>query len=905
VRHLDSLFRPRSVAVVGASRRATSVGGVVMRNLLRAGFAGPILPVNPRAEAVAGVLAWKRVGDLPVPPELGVVCTPPETVPGVVEELAVAGARAAVVLMAGLPGGGKEEDGQRALARVAKRRGIRVLGPNCVGLLVPDAGLNASFSHVDALPGKVALVAQSGALCTSALDWARARGVGFSKVVSLGNSVDVDVGDLLDYLGSDTDTRAVLLYLEAANDGREFLSAGRAASRNKPVVVVKAGRVAEGGRAAASHTGALAGSDAVYDAAFRRAGMLRVFEIGELFDAVETLSRSRPYAGERLCIVGNGGGPGVLATDAFVEGGGHMAELSDETLRRLDASLPPTWSRANPVDLIGDAPGQRYRDALEALHEDRGLDALLVLHAPTAIAEGEDAARATSEAVRGARRRLPVFTSWLGEERAEDARRILREAGLPTYDTPERAATAFLHLVRWHQSQATLTETPPSLPESTPDRARARDAVRSALERGDGWLSDAEVRQLLEAFGVPLVASATAKDADGAARAAGELGFPVALKVQSPDVLHKTDVGGVVLGLDSTGAVREAAQSMAERVRERQPRARIEGFLVQRMAETRRGVEILVGATTDPVFGPVVLFGRGGTAAEVIADRAVGLPPLNVPLAHELMRRTRVWRRLQGYRDRAPADLDALSGILIAVARIVAEIPEVSELDLNPVVATAEGALAVDARVRVEASDLEGPERLAILPYPSELEEEVQLRSGRRVRLRPIRPEDEPAHLRFFERLSPEDVRFRFFGLVRRMPHSQLARYTQIDYDREMAFIAVDAGAPSGTRSETLAVVRTVEDPDRDRAEFAIVVRSDQKGQGLGHVLLEKAVRTCRERGVGELVGQILPDNRPMLELARSLGFRRHREAGDDAVEVRLPLRPARAARERHPGRRP
>jgi acetyltransferase len=883
VRNLDALLRPRAVAVVGASPRAGSVGAVVMRNLLRGGFPGPVLPVHPEATSVAGVLAWRRVADLPVTPDLGVICTPPETVPELADQLAEAGARAAVVLTAGL-GPALE----RGLRRVVRRRGLRVLGPNCVGVLVPAAGLNASFSHADALPGRIALVAQSGALCTSALDWARSRGIGFSKVISLGNSLDVDVGDCLDHLAGDPDTASILLYLESVGDAREMLSAGRAASRNKPVVVVKAGREPAGARAAASHTGALAGADAVFDAAFRRAGMLRVDRMEELFDAVETLARSRPLVGERVVVVGNGGGPGVMAVDALVAAGGRLAELSPETRTRLDAVLPATWSRANPVDLIGDAPGGRYRAALDVLLSAPEVDALVVLHAPTAIAEGVDAARATAGAAAEGARRLPLLASWLGGAHAEPARRLLREAGIPSYETPERAAEAFLHLVGWRRSQGALTEIPDSRPGTPTDPKGAHAILAGALARGAEWLSEPEARALLDAYGVPHVASQVVEDAEAAAKAAEALGRPAVLKILSPDVIHKSDVGGVVLGLDTPEAVRDEARAMEARVRTHLPDARIEGFTVQPMVDRRRGIEVLVGASTDPIFGPVVLFGRGGTAAEVIGDRSLELPPLNRALARATIERTRVWRRLRGYRDQPAADLEALDDLLVAVARLVAEQPEVRELDLNPVVADAEGALALDARVRIGPAEGPAHARLAILPYPGELEEEVELEGGLRVRMRPIRPEDEPAHLAFFRRLDPDDVRFRFFGLVREMPHSQLARYTQIDYDREMAFVAEGTG-PEGA-PETLGVVRAIEDADRDEAEFAIVVRSDMKGRGLGSALLRKMIRYCRERGVGELVGQVLPDNRAMLDLVAHLGFRTGR-SGDGAVEVRLPLR--------------
>lgn len=899
VRHLDALFQPRAVAVVGASRRPQSVGAVVMRNLLRGGFSGPILPVHPEAEAVEGVLAWRRVADLPVVPELGVVCTPPASVPGVVEELAEAGARAVVVLTAGLEParGSREPDHAKALGRVARRRGLRVLGPNCVGVLAPGSGLNASFSHVDALPGRIALVAQSGAVCTAALDWARSRDIGFSKIVSLGNSLDIDVGDCLDYLATDPDTTSILLYLESLRDAREFLSAGRAASRAKPVIVVKAGRAPAAARAAASHTGALAGSDAVFDAAFRRAGMLRVGRIEELFDAVETLARSRPLVGERVAVVGNAGGPGVLAVDALMAGGGHLAELSDATLERLDAVLPSMWTRANPVDLVGDATGSRYQAALEVLLGASEVDALLVIHAPTAIAEGEDAARATAEAAKAGRRRIPVLASWLGSAHAEPARQRLREAGLPCYETPERAAEAFLHLVGWRHGQGALTETPASRPEVEVDAAGARKVLEGALERGASWLSESEGRALLAAYGIPHVSSRFAEDLEHAAAAAREVGLPAVLKILSPDVVHKSDVGGVILGLDSAEAVRQEALAMQARVRERVPEARIQGFTVQPMVDRRRGVELLVGAATDPIFGPVILFGRGGTAAEVIGDRALELPPLNAALARDMIERTRVWRRLRGYREQAPADVQTLCDMLVAVGRLVAEQPEVCELDLNPVVADPDGALAVDVRVRIEKSRKRGRERLAILPYPSELEEVVELPGGRRIRLRPIRPEDEPAHEAFFARLDPEDIRYRFFGIVRELSHDQLARFTQIDYDREMAFVAEPA--EPGEPAETLGVVRAVEDADRERAEFAIIVRSDLKGQGLGRALMSKLIRYCRMRGVGAIVGDVLGENRAMLGLVRHLGFELETRGGE-VVEARLPLD---RKRRRGPGR--
>jgi acetyltransferase len=887
VRNFQSLFAPRSVAVIGASNRERSVGAVVTRNLLRGGFQGPVMPVNPKHQAVAGVLAYPDVASLPITPDLAVIATPPAPIPALVEQLGRRGTRAVVVLTAipkaaqGAATGGVEH----ALLEAAGRHLVRILGPNCLGLLVPGVGLNASFAHVDAIPGRLAFVSQSGAFCTAVLDWAHSRGIGFSHFVSLGNSADVDVGDVLDYLGSDPATQAILLYLEAVDEARKFMSAGRAAARNKPVIVIKSGRVSEGARAAASHTGALAGADDVYDAAFRRAGMLRVDQIDELFDAAETLARSHRVRGDRLLIVSNGGGPGVMATDFLVAGGGELAELSAAARSQLDAALPVTWSGANPVDIVGDAPGERYAAALRVLLAEPAEDGVLVLHAPTAIASSEEAARAVAESVRAAPKRT-VLTSWLGGSGAEPARRVLREAGIATYETPEDAVRSFLHMVSHRRNQEQLMEAPPSLPQGFDPRTDAARALVARLAAsGRELLTEPESKALLSHYGIPVVETRIAADGEQAAQLAGELGFPVAVKILSPQVSHKTDVGGVALDLASADAVREAARAMQRRLHESRPDATLDGFVVQAMARRPGAHELIVGAATDPVFGPVLLFGQGGTAVEVVKDRAVSLPPLNLKLARELIARTRVSRLLEAHRGRPGADRDAICLTLVALSQLLVDLPEVVEIDVNPLLADARGVLALDARVRIAKAG-RGIE-LAIRPYPSELEETLELPSGKTVVVRPIRPEDEPAHRRMFERLDRDDVYFRFFSMVREIPRSQLARFTQIDYEREMAFIAHAPGA-----DETLGVVRAIADPDNREAEFAIVVRSDLKGLGLGRALLEKMIRYCRQRGTGQLVGQVLPGNRPMRLLAQETGFQERYDPDAEVVEVRLDLQP-------------
>jgi acetyltransferase len=870
IRNLEHLFRPQSVAVIGASETPRSVGATVLHNLIDGKFAGAIMPVNPKHDELAGIKVYPTVASLPTVPELAVICTPPATVPALIGELGARGTKAALVITAGL-GMSKDSQGRtlkEAMLAAAKPHLLRILGPNCVGLLVPGLGINASFAHTGALPGKIAFVSQSGALVTAVLDWAKSRGIGFSKFISLGDSSDVDAGDVLDYLGSDAETHSILLYLESITAARKFMSAARAAARNKPVIVVKAGRMAEGAKAAASHTGALAGSDDVYDAAIRRAGMLRVSSTEDLFDAVETLARTRPLFGDRLAILTNGGGPGVMATDALILGQGRLAELSQETLRKLDTVLPATWSRGNPVDIIGDAPTERYVQTLQILLDDAQSDAVLFIHAPTAIVESSEIAAAVAPALAKASRN--VLACWMGGDAVKQARAIFARAGIPTYDTPEEAVRAFLQVVQYRRNQDLLMEVPPSRSsEFVHDREKAQAVIAGAVAEGRAMLSEPEAKAVLAAYSVPVVDTRIARTIEEAVKVAAEIGFPVALKILSPDITHKSDVGGVALDLENPQAVDDAAKAMQKRLQEYRPNARLQGFTVQSMARRPTAQELIIGTTTDAVFGPVVLFGQGGTAVEVVADRAIGLPPLNTVLARELISRTRVSKLLAGYRDRPPADITAISRTLIQLSHLIADIPQIVELDINPLLADDHGVLALDARMRVAASAASGVDRFAIRPYPEELEEWISWQ-GRRVLLRPIKPEDGTQHVEFFNALDPEDVRYRVFMRIRELQRPQLARLTQIDYDREMAFIATSEREPG--RFETLGVARAVADPDNVSAEFAIIVRSDIKGKGLGPVLFGKLIAYCRSRGIKELVGEALMDNQRIKGLVRRFG---------------------------------
>ena len=889
VRNLDSLFKPRSVALIGASRKARSVGKVLAQNLFHSGFEGPVMPVNPKHDAIEGVLAYKTVKDLPFPPDLAVIATPPDTVAEIVRELGDIGTRAAIVITAGFGEGGKEEGAARrqAVLDAARPHTMRLVGPNCVGVMLPGLGLNASFSHIAPQTGDLAFVTQSGAMVTAMLDWATPRGIGFSHVVSLGDMADVDFGDMLDYLGSDPHTRAILLYAEAITDARKFMSAARHAARTKPVIVIKGGRHVEGAKAASSHTGALAGSDAVYDAAFRRAGMLRVYDLHELFDAAETLATAPRIEGERMSILTNGGGLGVLATDALIGGGGKLAELSQDTVQKLDRHLPATWSGGNPVDIIGDAPGERYAEALKILLEAKESDAVLVLNCPVAVADPKDAADAVVRTIGG--RRRPVFTAWLGEGAAREARALFAERRIPSYQTPEDGVRGFLHLVRHKRSQEELMETPPSIPEQfEPDPDTAHGYLRSALDEERTWLSEPEAKHVLAAYGVPIADTRIAGDLDAALRAAEEIGFPVAVKVISADITHKSEVGGVELDLESADEVRAAVERIQRRVAKTRPDATIEGYSVQQMVRRPGAHELILGATEDPQFGPVMLFGQGGTAVEVLRDQALALPPLNMKLARRMIEDTRVFRLLQGYRNHPAADIDAIAATLIKLSQLVIDHPEVAELDINPLLADDKGVVAVDARIKMQEPSAHGSARLAIRPYPKELESVGETADGTQVQLRPIEPEDEPYLHAFFKHLAPEDVRLRFFSPMKELSHQFAARLTQIDYNREMALVAT----PPGARHDILGIVRIACDPDDVEAEYAVEVRSSLKGKGLGYLLMRRIIAYARERGCERIVGDVLAENRAMLQMCRELGFQT-RNAPDDPqlVRVELPLR--------------
>jgi acetyltransferase len=874
---LDRLLAPRSIAVVGASPRDRSVGRSILRNVLAGGFRGPVQLVNPKYREIDGIAARRQLTDLQAPPDLVIIAAPPSAVPEIVSQAGAQGCAAAIIVTSGLghgPGSVAE-----AAQESARRFGLRLVGPNCLGVLVPRAKLNASFAVRLPPSGDLALISQSGAIAAGLAEWGAQHDVGFSAIVSLGDKIDVDFGDLLDYFALDPGTRSILLYVEAINDARKFMSAARAAVRTKPVVVVKAGRHAQGAKAAATHTGALAGSDAVYDAAFRKAGLLRVQDLAELFAAAETITHVKPFWGRRLAILTNGGGIGVLAIDRLMDVGGTLASLSADTFQQLDATLPPTWSRANPVDIGGDADTARYTAAFEALLQDESNDAVLVINVPTSLAAPTETAQAIIKTQKHCGPKLPrlkpTFAVWIGDGGA--AASAFDAGGIPNFASEADAVRGFMHLVHYSEGLTASVQIPPSLPEDfTPDVSKARDVVRKVVDEHRTWLDPLEIVALFEAYDIPIPPAALARNAEEAAALATRFladDGRVAIKILSPDIVHKAEVGGVALNLSDAASVNQAAVDILHRARTLRPEARISGITVHPMILRPKAYELIAGIADDPTFGPVIVFGSGGTAVETINDKALALPPLNLNLAHDLIGRTRVSHMLKGYRNVAPADQKAIALVLLKLAQLAADLPEIRELDINPLLADENGVLALDARAAV-ADDrktnhgMRGHPRFAVRPYPIEWEKHSVLKDSTCIFVRPIRPEDERLYADFLPRVKDEDLRLRFFSAVRTLTHEYLARFTQIDYARAMAFVALD----ERTR-ELLAVARLHADANYEKAEFAVLVRSDIQGRGLGWLLIQTILDYARAEGLKLIDGQVLAENTTMLKMCKEFGF--------------------------------
>lgn len=881
--NIAPIFEATSVALVGASDREDSLGTVVMTNLVDAGFEGTIYPVNPRYEAVQGRRCFASLRDIDASVDLAVIVTPAEAIPGVLDDCGAIGIAAAVILSAGFRESG--EDG-RALEQVvldrARRHGIRFIGPNCLGVMRPAIKLNATFSQRMARPGQIALVSQSGAMCTAILDWASPRNIGFSCVISSGISADVDFGEILDYLIMDPATQAIMLYVEGIQDSRRFMSALRAASRAKPVIVMKAGRYAEGSRAAVSHTGALVGADDVFDAALNRAGVVRVHNYANFFAVAETLHTGVRTPGPRLAVVTNGGGPGVMAADFLVDRGLELADLAASTCEALDELLISCWSHGNPVDVLGDATAEQYSGAVEACLDDEGVDSVLAIVVPQAMTDPTSIA----ERIVGLRKRSnrPLLTCWMGDESMQASQKLFREHGVPTYSTPESAVEAFAAAAAYRANQQLLLQVPKALGKrAEPDREGAQLIIENALAEKRRVLDLVESKALLAAFGIPVIRSIPARDSNEALAIAEGYGFPVAMKIHSADISHKTEVDGVRLNIGNGREVQTAFRELVDTAALRRPDAKIKGVLIEPMWQSRAGRELMLGVVDDDVFGPVISVGLGGTMAEVIGDRAIGLPPLNRFLVRSMIAGTRASRYLDEFRGRPAANRRAVEDVILRLSDMVCELPWLEELDINPLVVDSEKVLAVDARIAVRPVSPAAREysHMAIHPYPSKLEDEYRLLDGTYITIRPIRPEDAETEREFVDGLSDRSRYLRFMYSLKTITTQMVSRFTQIDYDREMALIAL---VENDGRERQIAVARYVTNPDGRSCEFAIVVADDWHNQGIATELLRRLIDVARERRLEEMVGIALRENKGMLALAKELGFDQRRSPEDPGM---------------------
>ncbi len=887
---IATMFEATSLALVGASDREGSLGKVMYENLTTAGFKGNIIPVNPRTTEIDGNPCYASVTDIPDAVDLAVIVTPAAAVPMVLEQCGGRGITSAVILSAGFRETGEQGRALEAQTlKVARQYGIRFIGPNCLGIMRPSNGLNATFSQSMARPGHVALVSQSGALCTAVLDWAAPKEIGFSCVISSGIAADVDFGELLDYLTLDTETHAIMLYVEGINDSRRFMSALRAASRAKPVIVMKSGRHAGGSQAAVSHTGALVGSDDVFDAALNRAGVVRVYNYSNFFAVAETLHTGLRTPGPRLAVVTNGGGPGVMAADHMADRNLPLAQLSDGTCRALDEVLPQAWSGGNPIDVLGDASAEMYADAARIVLEDPGVDGVLAIHVPQAMTEPEPVARRIADLAVNSKK--PVLTCWMGKATMMTSRAHFRDLSVPTYPTPEAAVEAFAAAAAYQANQQMLLQVPEPLdPRVEPDYEGIRLIIEGALADGRSVLDLVESKAVLAAFGLPVVRSIPAHSPAEALAIGAELGFPLALKIHSPDITHKSDVNGVKLGINNGAELRAAYKELTESAEKLRPDARITGVLIEPMTKRPNARELMLGVLNDPVFGPVISVGLGGTMVEVIGDRAVGLPPLNRFLARRMIEGTRAAKYLREFRGKPAASLRALEDVILSLSDLVCELPWVRELDINPLVVDDEGCLALDARIVVERVSPTAARyaHMSIHPYPSDLKREFNLVDGTRLTIRPIRPEDAANEREFVNGLSENSRYLRFMSVLKQITPKMLSRFTQIDYDREMALVAL---LPVDGGEKQIGVARYVTYPDGRTCEFAVVVADDWHQKGIGRELMRRLIEVARDRGLERIEGLVLKNNQGMVGLASEMGFERMANPDDSkTVLVKLDL---------------
>jgi acetyltransferase len=891
---IEKMLSAKTVAAIGASDVEGSVGYALMKNLLLGKEKRTIYAVNPNRPTVMGLKCYQNVAKIPAHIDLAIIATPAKTVPAIIEECARAGVDGVVILSAGFreigADGAKLEE---EITKAQSKHQIRILGPNCVGFIRPHIGLNATFLRDNPIPGQIAFISQSGALGSAILNWAVSSHIGFSMFASLGSTLDIGYGDMIDYLGEDPNTRSIIIYMEDVHSARKFMSAAKGFARTKPIIVLKAGKHAAGAKAASSHTGALAGDYIVYDAAFKRSGVVRVDEIADLFNCAEVLESRLLPAGPKLGVVTNAGGPAVLAADAIVDHGGELAELSEKSLMALNANLPPYWSHGNPVDVLGDADVKRYELAVETCMLDPNIDGLLVIYTPQGATSPTEVAQAITKLV--ANRRKPLLTVWMGEDSVREARQIFHSNNIPTYSTPEEAMKTYMYMYRYRRNLDLLYETPQQLSiDISPPKNYLKIIIQKTKESGRTALTQADVDRFLDAYEIPRVKGKLARDADQAVMIASELGYPVVIKIASEDILHKTDVGGVVTSIMNSDTLKEQYKLLLERMKQAKPEAKIDGIYVQKMLK-KADYELILGSKKDRDFGAVILFGSGGIGVELFKDFSVGLPPLNQTLARRILEETRIYRALsKGLRNKPPIDMRSLEEIMVRFSNMIVDLPEISEMDINPL-AVSDGKLwALDARIIIDPTiklrRSEPYPHLVMMPYPTKYVIPWRLREGTEVILRPIRPEDEPMELDFIKGLSTETSRFRFFQIIKDLPHDALVRFCNIDYDREMAFIAetTDTDNNQAPQRIEIGVSRLILDPNRRRGEFAVVIADKYQGKGLGTKLVDMLIEVARDKGVEAIYGVVMSGNMAMIRLCEKLGFVIRREQDNVIAELKL-----------------
>lgn len=876
---LDSLFNPKTIAVIGASDRKGSVGYALMDNLINSEYDGIVYPVNCKRESVHSIKAYNNVKEIDDDIDLAIIATPAKTVPGIIKECGEASVSGVVIISAGF-----QETGQAGckmsdeIVKLARNHNMRVIGPNCLGFIRPKHNLNASFASQMALPGRIAFVSQSGALCTAILDWSLKNNVGFSHFVSIGGMADVGFHDLIDYFGEDPDTDSILIYMESLTNARKFLSAARAFSRSKPIIVLKVGRSSEGARAAKSHTGSLAGNDAVFDAAFERAGIIRVDTTVSLFHTAKTLAMQERPCGCRMAVITNAGGPGVIATDALVYSGGQIANLAKDTITKLGRFLPPAWSQGNPVDVLGDADSVRYRKALEVCSRDTNVDAVLVILTPQSMTDPAAVARelvALNIKLKKKQdgNRKTILASWMGGDSVAQGRKILEKGDIPVYRQPEDAIRSFMHIYNYSRNLKALCETPATIPHAfTPKTEKNRKIISIANKEGRDALSEAEAKELLKNYDIPVVDYAIAASAKQAEIKALKIGFPVVMKILSPDIIHKTDIGGVKLNINSGSDANRAYKDIISAVKRHEPRADIKGVLIEQ--QVNKKYELLIGCKKDPLFGPVIVFGMGGVAVEIFKDTKVGLPPLNMALSLKMIKETKIYKLLKGYRNMPGVDIQSIQFLLYKFAYLVADFPVIKELDINPFAIDEHNGIVLDAKVILDKTvmnkKIKPYSHLVISPYPKEYITSFTLKNKKKVVLRPIKPEDESMEAEMFARFSEETARHRFFHQIKDITHELLIRYTQIDYDREIAIIAE---LTEKKKKVMIGVVRLIADPYNETAEFAVVVADPWHFQGLGNKFTDYILEIARARGIKKIYAKFLRDNNPMIAIFEKRGF--------------------------------